>query len=269
MRLDPHGIAVAIDEQVAVEGDVSLALEQRLAAVLVEEVAVDRVTVVGAARLRAGSVPPARWDAPTRPNPHSGLAKTLWRMIGDVRPDRQAGNIGPGKLVLDLKVVSDRVDDEAALDQPGNEGGAAVRIAQVDPRARPDDRHLADHPVPGRALGRDADGLLVVAVTTDDEIFQRDVVRRAGLPLGLHGIHRDVVAFQHQIADDQMVRVDDADRVVSGPRDEGGGRAALGSRDGDRSTRFARKPVRRQAVPVRAGGEDSVSPARRRLSFGR
>ena len=46
VRLDANGIAVVVHEQVAVERHVALALEQGLVAVLVEEIAVDRIIVL-------------------------------------------------------------------------------------------------------------------------------------------------------------------------------------------------------------------------------
>ena len=48
VRLDPDRVAMLVDEKIAVERDVALALEQRLVPVLVEEVAIDRVVVFGA-----------------------------------------------------------------------------------------------------------------------------------------------------------------------------------------------------------------------------
>ena len=109
-------------------------------------------------------------------------------------------------LVLDLQVVSDRVDDQVALDQPGDERRVAVRIAQVHPGAGAEDRDAPDHPVPGRALGRDADRLLVVAVTANDEVFERDVVRPAGVALGLHRVDRQIAAFEHEVTDHHVAR---------------------------------------------------------------
>ena len=179
VRLDAHAIGVIVHEDVGVERDVALALEQRLVAILVEEVAVDRVVVFGAAPFARKVADERRWARGLSGEPAFGLAKTLWRMIGDARARRHARQVGPRELVLDLQVVPDRVDDDVALDQPRDERRAAVGIAEVHTRAGADDRDASDHPVPGRALGRDADDLLVVAVTADDEVLERDVVRRA------------------------------------------------------------------------------------------
>ncbi len=172
-----------------------------------------------------------------------------------LRPAGMPGMPAAGVLMLDLQVVADRVDDHVPLDQAGDERCAAVGVAQVHSGAGPDDRVAADDPVPRRALGRDADRLLIVAVPADDEILQRDVVRRARLFLRLHGVDRKVVALQHEVADHQVARVDDADGAVSWARDKDGGRTALRPGDGDRSTGLAGQAVRRQSIAILAGGK--------------
>ena len=157
--------------------------------------------------------------------------------------------------MLDLQVVPYCVDDQVALDQSGHEGRVSVGVAQVHSGARAEDRVVAENPVPCRALGRNADGLLIVAMAAYHEVFQGNVMRPAGIPLRLHRIDRQVAALEHQVADHHVARVDDAYRVAPLARDESGGRAASRPRDRDRSTGFTRQIAHRQAVAVLAGGK--------------
>ena len=112
---------------------------------------------------------------------------------------RHARNVGPGILMLDLQVVADGIDNQVSLDQSGHERRASVRVAQVHSGTGADDRVAADDPVPGRALGRNPIRLLIVAVPADDEVLQRDVMRRARLLLRFDGVDRQVVPLQHEV----------------------------------------------------------------------
>jgi len=76
--------------------------------------------------------------------------------------------------VLHLHAVSLRILDEIALDDPANERLLAVGVAQVQTRARGDNRIAPDHPVPAGHLRRNGYRLLICAVIDNRIAFDGD-----------------------------------------------------------------------------------------------
>ena len=75
------------------------------------------------------------------------------------------------------------------------------------------------------------------------------------LSLGLHSVHRQVASVQHQVADHQMLRIDDADRVAPVARDERRRRAFAGPAIVIGRSASPARLSKRQAIAVLARGK--------------
>ena len=78
--------------------------------------------------------------------------------------------------MLYLQVIPYRIRDQVVLDQPAKKRRIAIRVAEIDAGARTNDHIIADHPVPGGALGRDPNPLLISAIATDEQAVQGNVM---------------------------------------------------------------------------------------------
>ena len=82
------------------------------------------------------------------------------RRLRSLRHPRKGRSIN---LVFDFHAISEGIEDEIVFDDPGDEGAAAVRVAEIDPGPGTNDRIAPDDPIPGRGFGRDPVALLAGA----------------------------------------------------------------------------------------------------------
>jgi len=249
VRLDARTFATRIEQQVAVQRDVALALEQRFRRIVEQQVAVNEIAVT---RPRAGEreVPdqqarPCHLRRRSDPALHDHVAANhrMARL-------RTRGALRPAMLVLDLDTVASRVDDSVAFDQRIKEGVGAIGVAEVHAGARADDRIVAHDPPPRRALGRDTGILLARAVADDGEPLERHMMCPTPMALGANRIDAGASPVEHDIAHGHELRVEQAHRMSTGPTEEH--RAARLRRSFDHNRMFAGagKPVQRQAARV-------------------
>jgi hypothetical protein len=68
--------------------------------------------------------------------------------------------------------------------------------------------------------GGNADSKLVVAVSCYVEIFQRDMMRELGMAFSLDRIHWQISTIQFQIPDNDVLNIDETNRIGTGSRKE-------------------------------------------------
>lgn len=157
--------------------------------------------------------------------------------------------------MLELGVVAQRAIHEVVLDQRVNELVLAVGVAEVHPRARAGDRRVADNPVPGRALGVDANNLHSLVEVREAQPLDQDVVNGHGGCLGLDAVASLALAVERQVAQGDIARVLEAHDVPTVAPREQGGRAARGTLDDDALAGLAVLVPDGEALSVGASGE--------------
>ncbi|MDV7391139.1 hypothetical protein RZS08_07295, partial [Arthrospira platensis SPKY1] len=233
--LEADGLAIPVDEQVAIGDDVALGLEEAFGGVLMEQVAVDPVAVV---RSGAFERPVTEQDVGASVFAAGGAGGFIEGVETDdglLGRGGEAGPFGAGTLMLDLQVVAEGVFDAVALDQAGDERSAAVGIAEIHSGPGLADVVVADDPVPRRGLGGDAVEALRGVIAEDAQVFERDVVRVAAAPLGDHTMAARALAVQGQVAQGEVAGVDQADRDAAVAAQEN--RRVAGFRAGDEDRR--------------------------------
>ncbi len=87
-------------------------------------------------------------------------------------------------------------------------------------------------------------------MTMNAQPIKRDVMRPVGVAFAFHSIHSQIAALKIQIANSDVTRVNDTDRVVSGPRHKHRTWLLFRPRNRNRALRSAMKLLNRQAVPI-------------------
>ena len=127
-----------------------------------------------------------------------------------------AGKSGASPLKFDLHAITDRIQNQIVLYDPGDKGLAAVGISEIERRACSDDRVAADDPIPGRSIGRDPIVLLIGPGADDQVIVEHDVMRRRmRCDWRLDPIRaRNAAAVDREIADDNVAQIDNLDCIL-------------------------------------------------------
>ena len=117
VRLNMHGIAIRVDEEVVVKGNIAFRLKQCFCRIGVEKIAVDRVAVVGTSPIKGKVTHQQVGSGLMASRAISVFAKNI--MANDRR--ERGGQVirihRSSTLVFDLQVISDGVKYEIVLNQ--------------------------------------------------------------------------------------------------------------------------------------------------------
>ncbi len=163
------------EKEIVMNADAARGLEEGLARIVPENIAVDLVEVVGSgtARGEAADKHVGTVSVGTR---GAVLDEHIVTDEGAAGGFRHPGDRHARVLELDLHAIADGILDEVVFDDPADEGIGPVRVAEVKAGAAAADDIAPDRPVPRRRLRGNADRLLRSVPVADEAVLDEDVM---------------------------------------------------------------------------------------------